>query len=65
MVALVMMAPEALDKVEALLPEKYPRQVFNAIQRGVIAQANRFVAEFRPTTPACAGVTRLAGVTAR
>jgi serine/threonine-protein kinase HipA len=45
MVALVMMAPEAFDRVEAVLPEKFPKHVFTAIRRGVTAQASRFVAE--------------------
>jgi serine/threonine-protein kinase HipA len=45
MVALVLMAPEAIDRVEAILPDRFPKPVFNAIRRGVVAQANRFVAE--------------------
>lgn len=45
MVALVMMAPDAFDRVEELLPERFPKSLFNAIRRGVVAQANRFVAE--------------------
>ena len=45
MVALVLMAPQAIERVEALLPEQFPKHVFAAIRRGVVAQANRFVAE--------------------
>jgi len=45
MVALVMMAPDAFDRVGNALPEKFPRHVFNSIRRGVAEQANRFVAE--------------------
>jgi serine/threonine-protein kinase HipA len=45
MVALVLMAPDAIDRVEAMLPEKFPKQIFAAIRRGVVAQAERFVAQ--------------------
>ena len=45
MVALVMMAPGAVDAVESLLPDKFPKAIFHAIRRGVVAQANRYVAE--------------------
>ena len=45
MVALVMMAPDAIDRVEAMLPAHFPKAVFTAIRRGVQAQATRFVQE--------------------
>jgi serine/threonine-protein kinase HipA len=45
MMALVLMVPDALERVEAQLPTTFPRVVFNAIRRGMLAQAERFVAE--------------------
>ncbi len=45
MVALVLMVPDALDRVRALLPPGFPPRVFSAIRAGMIAQAERFVAE--------------------
>jgi serine/threonine-protein kinase HipA len=45
MVAMVLMAPEAMDRVGAELPAGFPKQIFSAIRRGVVAQAERFVAE--------------------
>lgn len=43
MVALVLQVPHALEQAAALLPPGFPRPVFNAIQRGMTAQAERFV----------------------
>ncbi|MDB5871052.1 MAG: toxin HipA [Ramlibacter sp.] len=45
MVGLVLQVPDALERVEAELPPAFPRTVFNAIRRGMLAQAERFVAE--------------------
>jgi serine/threonine-protein kinase HipA len=45
MMALVLLVPDALERVEAQLPTTFPRVVFNAIRRGMLAQAERFVAE--------------------
>ena len=45
MVALVLLVPDALARVEALLPAGFPRHVFTSIRRGMTAQAERFVAQ--------------------
>jgi serine/threonine-protein kinase HipA len=45
MVALVLMAPDAIERVEAQLPKPFPANVFASIRRGVLAQAERFVDE--------------------
>jgi serine/threonine-protein kinase HipA len=43
MVGLVLQVPDALDRVAAVLPTGYPQRVFNAIQLGMTAQAQRFM----------------------
>jgi serine/threonine-protein kinase HipA len=45
MVALVLLVPDAIARAQALLPDRFPKSVFTAIRRGMIAQAERFVAE--------------------
>ena len=45
MVGLVLQVPDALERVQAELPAGFPKQVFAAIRRGMLAQAQRFVAE--------------------
>ena len=45
MVALVLLVPDALEQVESQLPPNYPRAIFNTIRRGMLAQAERFIAE--------------------
>jgi serine/threonine-protein kinase HipA len=45
MVALVLQVPDALERVGDELPPKFPRAVFTAIRRGMLAQAEKFVAE--------------------
>ncbi|MEO6625523.1 MAG: type II toxin-antitoxin system HipA family toxin [Burkholderiaceae bacterium] len=45
MVGLVLQVPYALEQVGAELPVGFPRPVFAAIRRGMLAQAERFVAE--------------------
>lgn len=45
MVALVLLVPDALERAEAQLPDRFPKSVFAAIKRGMLAQAERFVAE--------------------
>ncbi len=45
MVGLVLQVPDALERVEAELPQGFPRGVFTSIRRGMLAQAERFVAE--------------------
>ncbi|HSV61179.1 MAG TPA: type II toxin-antitoxin system HipA family toxin [Variovorax sp.] len=44
MVALVLQVPLALEEAEAMLPANYPRGVFASIRRGMLAQADKFVA---------------------
>ncbi len=43
MVALVLLVPQALDEARALLPAGFPMRVFDAIARGMQAQADRFI----------------------
>jgi len=45
MVGLVLQVPQVLDEAAALLPPGFPMPVFDAIRRGMLAQANRFVDE--------------------
>lgn len=45
MVGLVLQVPDALERVEDELPPRFPRPVFDAIRRGMLAQAEKFVAE--------------------
>lgn len=45
MVGLVLQVPQALDEAQATLPAGFPQRVFNAIRRGMLAQAERFVEE--------------------
>jgi serine/threonine-protein kinase HipA len=45
MVALVLQVPDALERVADELPAHFPKAVFTAIRRGMLAQAERFVAE--------------------
>jgi len=44
-VALVLQVPDALERVAEELPPHFPKTVFTAIRRGMLAQAERFVAE--------------------
>jgi hypothetical protein len=43
MVAQVLLVPQALDEARALLPAGFPMPVFDAISRGMLAQAERFM----------------------
>ncbi len=43
LVGMVLLVPEALKQVEALLPAGFPRTVFEPIRAGMLAQAGRFV----------------------
>ncbi len=45
MVGLVLQVPQALDEAQAALPAGFPQRVFHAIRRGMLAQAEKFVAE--------------------
>ena len=45
MVGLVLSVPDALERVAAQLPLGFPPRVFNAIRRGMSAQAEKFVSE--------------------
>jgi serine/threonine-protein kinase HipA len=45
MVALVLQVPDALERVADELPPHFPWSVFTAIRRGMLAQAEKFVAE--------------------
>ncbi|APW37720.1 toxin HipA [Rhodoferax koreense] len=45
MVALVLQVPDALDQVAQTLPKDFPPGVFEAIRRGMLAQAELFVDE--------------------
>lgn len=45
MVALVLQVPDALERVAAQLPPDFPMPVFTAIREGMLAQAEKFVAE--------------------
>ena len=45
MEALVMQVPYALAQIADLLPEDFPRAVFNAVRRGMLAQTEKFAAE--------------------
>ena len=48
MEALVMQVPYALAQMADLLPQGFPRAVFNAIRRGMLAQTEKFAAELNP-----------------
>ena len=48
MEALVMQVPYALAQMADLLPQDFPRAVFNAIRRGMLAQTEKFAAELNP-----------------
>ena len=43
MVGLVLQVPDALERVEAMLPPGFPQGVFRPIRRGMLEQAERFV----------------------
>jgi serine/threonine-protein kinase HipA len=43
MVGLVLQVPQALERAQAELPAGFPRHVFTAIRRGMLAQAGSFV----------------------
>jgi serine/threonine-protein kinase HipA len=45
MVGLVLQVPLALEEAQAELPQGFPRAVFAAIRRGMLAQAERFMGE--------------------
>ncbi len=45
MVALVLQVPDALERVEAELPPGFPSRVFTPIRRGMLAQAEKIIAE--------------------
>lgn len=45
MVALVLMVPDALDRVGDELPDDFPMGVFESIRAGMLAQAEQFIAE--------------------
>ena len=45
MVALVLLVPDALERVAEKVPPGFPQRVFNTVRRGMLAQAERFVAE--------------------
>jgi serine/threonine-protein kinase HipA len=45
MVALVLLVPDALERVAEQLPQGFPQRVFNTIRRGMLAQAEKFVSE--------------------
>ncbi len=45
MVALVLLVPDALERVAAELPGGFPRRVFKPIQTGMLAQAQKFIDE--------------------
>ncbi|RZJ07454.1 MAG: type II toxin-antitoxin system HipA family toxin, partial [Haliea sp.] len=43
MVALVLQVPDALDRMEAMLPPGFPPRLFASIRSGMLGQAERFV----------------------
>ena len=45
MVALVLQVPYALERVSAQLPAGFPQRVFKPIRAGMLAQAEKFIAE--------------------
>ncbi len=45
MVALVLLVPDALERVEAQLPAGFPQRVFKTIRTGMLAQARQFISE--------------------
>ncbi|MDP3825634.1 MAG: HipA domain-containing protein, partial [Polaromonas sp.] len=45
MVALVLQVPDALERVAAGLPDGFPQRVFKPIRAGMLAQAEKFMAE--------------------
>ena len=45
MVALVLQVPDALERMAAELPEKFPQRVLKPIQTGMLAQAQKFIDE--------------------
>ena len=47
MVGLVLQVPDALERVKALLPQDFPQRVFKPIRAGMLAQAEKFMAELQ------------------
>ena len=45
MVALVLQVPDALERVAAELPQRFPQRVFKPIRAGMLAQAEQFMSE--------------------
>ncbi len=45
MVALMLQVPGALERVAATPPKGFPQKVFKPIRAGMLAQADKFVAE--------------------
>ncbi|MDP1743101.1 type II toxin-antitoxin system HipA family toxin [Polaromonas sp.] len=45
MVAMVLLVPDALERVAAQLPAGFPQRVFKTIRAGMLAQADQFIAE--------------------
>ncbi|MDP2820121.1 MAG: type II toxin-antitoxin system HipA family toxin [Polaromonas sp.] len=45
MVALVLQVPDALERVAAQLPPRFPQRVFKPIRAGMLAQAEQFISE--------------------
>ena len=45
MVALVLLVPDALERVAAELPQSFPQRVFKPIRAGMLAQAEQFISE--------------------
>ncbi|CAN5460285.1 type II toxin-antitoxin system HipA family toxin [soil metagenome] len=43
MVGMVLQVPDALERVEAMLPPNFPKRVFTSIRDGMVLQAERFV----------------------
>ena len=47
MVGLVLQVPDVLERVQAELPAGFPQRVFSSIRRGMLAQAEKFVAQLQ------------------
>ena len=47
MVGLVLQVPDALERAQAESPARFPQRVFTSIRRGMMAQAEKFVADLR------------------
>ena len=45
MVGLVLQVPEALQRIAAELPDRFPQRVFKPIRAGMLAQAEKFMDE--------------------